>query len=415
MSDKKLRYIDLFSGAGGLTEGFINAGFEPIVHVEIDVNACKTIETRLIYHKLKNENNLEPYYEYLKGNISRKNFIEKFANDKIRNSVINLPIGTHNQKIFETIDNNLATNKVDLIIGGPPCQAYSLVGRARDKNNMKEDPRNFLYREYAKFLKRYSPSIFVFENVMGLITANNGSYFKNMQSYFKRVGYKLDYKIQNSDDFAVLQKRKRIILIGWKKGLDFQYPEFNKSQHNFTIKDIFSDLSKLNPGDQNHITQYTSEPNVYLKKYGIRSDQNFVTQHIARPHNKQDLEIYKIAINKWTENNERLKYNDLPEKLKSHKNQKSFLDRFKVVDLNGCSHTMVAHIAKDGHHYIYPDKNQIRSISIREAARIQSFPDDFYFEGGRTAAFRQIGNAVPPLMSKSIALKIKEQMLNAKR
>ena len=414
MSDKKLRYIDLFSGAGGLTEGFIDAGFEPIVHVEIDVNACKTIETRLIYHKLKKENNLEPYYEYLKGNISRKFFIEKFASNKIRNSVLNLPIGTHNQQIFETIDNNLATNKVDLIIGGPPCQAYSLVGRARDKNNMKEDPRNFLYREYAKFLKRYSPSIFVFENVMGLITANNGSYFKNMQSYFKRVGYELDYKIQHSDDFAVLQRRKRIILIGWKKGLNFQYPEFKKNENNFTIKDIFCDLSKLNPGDHAHVTKYILEPNEYLKKYGIRGNQDFVTQHIARPHNNQDLEIYKIAINKWTKNNERLKYNDLPEKLKSHRNQKSFLDRFKVVDLNSCSHTMVAHIAKDGHHYIYPDINQIRSISVREAARIQSFPDDFYFEGGRTAAFRQIGNAVPPLMSKSIALKIKEQMLNAK-
>ena len=114
---------------------------------------------------------------------------------------------------------------------------------------------------------------------------------------------------------------------------------------------------------------------------------------------------YKIAINKW-EKKERLRYPDLPDILKTHKNEKSFVDRFKVVDPNGFSHTMVAHIAKDGHHYIYPDRKQVRSISVREAARIQSFPDDFFFEGGRSAAFRQIGNAVPPLMASAIANKM---------
>ena len=114
-----------------------------------------------------------------------------------------------------------------------------------------------------------------------------------------------------------------------------------------------------------------------------------------KAHNERDLAIYKIAIKKWLKNEERLKYPDLPEILKTHKNQKSFLDRYKVVDPNGYSHTMVAHISKDGHHYIYPDTKQVRSLSVREAARIQSFSDDFFFEGGRSAAFRQIGNAVP--------------------
>jgi len=146
-----------------------------------------------------------------------------------------------------------------------------------------------------------------------------------------------------------------------------------------------------------------------LKQFYIRTEEEpFVTQHIARPHNERDLKIYNIAINKWLNQKERLKYPDLPEELKTHKNQKSFLDRYKVVDIFGLSHTMVAHIAKDGHHYIYPDKNQVRSLSVREAARIQSFPDNYYFEGGRSAAFKQIGNAVPPLMSKEIAKKIKE-------
>lgn len=410
MEKKKLKYIDLFSGAGGLSEGFIRSGFSPVAHVEIDGNACKTIETRLIYHKLKNNNDLTPYYEYLKGNIDRSSFVEEYGDVAITNSILNFAIGDNNEQIYKEIDKNLGTNIIDLIIGGPPCQAYSLVGRARDVNKMKDDPRNFLYKEYAKFLTRYKPKIFVFENVLGLITADKGSYFRNMQSYFKEAGYELDYTIQKSEDFGVLQKRRRIILIGWRKGLDFKYPAFTKIKNIYKIQDILSDLIKLKPGDQNNISEYNSSITDYLKEFEIRNDIDFVTQHFARPQNERDLEIYKIAINKWLKEGERLKYTDLPTNLKTHKNISSFLDRFKVVDPNGYSHTMVAHISKDGHHYIYPDPKQIRSISVREAARIQSFPDDFYFEGGRSAAFRQIGNAVPPLMAKEIAMQIKRQL-----
>ena len=404
-----MKFIDLFAGAGGLSEGFVEIGFEPVVHVELDSHACRTLETRLVYHKLKKENKLQYYYQYLKGNIDRETFINKYGNKQISNSILNKEIGKDNQYIFDSIDKKLKKSNVELIIGGPPCQAYSLVGRARDKNNMKNDPRNFLYIEYGKFLQKYTPKVFVFENVIGLITANNGKYFKDMQSYFKQIGYHIDYQIQNSEHFGVLQKRKRIILIGWQKNLNFQYPNFDNHTYSFNIRDILSDLKKLKPGEENNITNYTKKPNDYLKQFSIRTEQEpFATLHIARPHNERDLKIYNIAIKKWLDKKERLKYPDLPEELKTHKNQKSFLDRYKVVDIFGLSHTMVAHIAKDGHHYIYPDKNQVRSLSVREAARIQSFPDNYYFEGGRSAAFKQIGNAVPPLMSKEIAKKIKE-------
>jgi len=406
-----MNFIDLFSGAGGLSEGFIRAGFNPIAHVEIDAKACDTLETRLIYHKLKSENRLDIYFEYLSGNISRKELIKQYSNKELSNSVINTSIGGDNNKlIFTEIDNLLGDKTVDLIIGGPPCQAYSLVGRSRDKNRMKDDPRNYLYKEYAKFLKKYSPKVFVFENVIGLISADNGSYFKNMQAYFKRVGYNINYTIQKSEDFGVLQKRRRIILIGWKKELNFNYPVFDKIKSEYTLKDIFYDLKKIRPGYKNPISNYTAPINEYLSKFEIRNGIDFVSQHTTRPHNSQDLEIYKIAIEKLLKCGEKIKYPDLPERLKSHKNEKSFKDRFKVVDLNGFSHTMVAHISKDGHHYIYPDLNQVRSISIREAARIQSFPDDYFFEGGQGAAFRQIGNAVPPLMAKEIAKQIKVQL-----
>lgn len=406
-----LNFIDLFSGAGGLSEGFIKAGFKPIAHVEIDKKACDTLETRLIYHKLTSENKTEKYYDYISEKMTREEFIRDFGNSELSNSVINIPIGGDNNKIiFEKIDKLAKGKQIDLIVGGPPCQAYSLVGRSRDKDGMKNDPRNFLYKEYAKFLKKYEPKVFVFENVMGLITAEKGSYFKNMQAYFKRIGYELDYTIQKSEHFGVLQKRRRIILIGWQKGTDFKYPKFDKLNEKFTISQILSDLKKLKPGDQENVTNYAKPTTAYLEKFELRNGVDFVTQHIARPHNERDLNIYKIAINKWLKKSERLKYPDLPTELKTHKNEKSFIDRYKVVDINGLSHTMVAHIAKDGHHYIYPDNRQIRSISVREAARIQSFPDDFFFEGGRSAAFRQIGNAVPPLMAKEIAQKIKEQL-----
>lgn len=408
---EELNFIDLFSGAGGLSEGFINAGFTPIAHVEIEKSACDTLETRLVYHKLKSENKTQKYYDYISEKMTREDFLKDFANSEISNSVINMQIGGDNNKIiFEKINELAKGKQIDLIVGGPPCQAYSLVGRARDKDGMKNDSRNFLYKEYAKFLKKYEPKVFVFENVMGLITAEKGSYFKNMQAYFKRIGYEIDYTIQKSEDFGVLQKRRRIILIGWQKGTDFKYPSFDKAKGDYTVCQILSDLKKLKPGEQNNITKYAKPTTEYLEKFELRNGVDFVTQHIARPHNERDLNIYKIAINKWLKKSERLKYPDLPTELKTHKNEKSFVDRYKVVDINGLSHTMVAHIAKDGHHYIYPDNKQIRSLSVREAARIQSFPDNFFFEGGRTAAFRQIGNAVPPLMANAIAKKIKEQL-----
>ncbi|NVK63384.1 MAG: DNA cytosine methyltransferase [Flavobacteriales bacterium] len=403
-----MNFIDLFSGAGGLSEGFINAGFKPLAHVEMDSSACKTIETRLVYHKLKSEKNLEAYYEYILGKVSRKEFLVKNSNEEIEKSVINMGIGgKNNQEIFNKIDTLRGQNEVDLIIGGPPCQAYSLVGRSRDKNRMENDPRNYLYKEYAKFLKYFNPRLFVFENVLGLITAKKGDYFKNMKAYFKRIGYQLDYDVLNSSDFGVLQKRKRIILIGWRKDEEFIYPTFEKIKNPYTTKVIFEDLQTLQPGDSNNITKYAKPTNEYLQKFQLRNGVDFVTQHITRNHNERDLEIYEVAIKKLLKDGERLKYPDLPERLKTHKNEYSFLDRFKVVNPDDHSHTMVAHISKDGHHYIFPDLKQIRSLSVREAARIQSFPDDFYFEGGRTAAFRQIGNAVPPLMAKAIATKIK--------
>lgn len=397
-------FIDLFAGASGLSDGFIRAGYNPIAHIEMNEDACYTIRTRTAYHFLKENNEYKNYIKYLKKDISREK-LYSFIPDELIKNTINIEIGNNNiNDIFQTIKKLAKGKEVDFIIGGPPCQAYSMLGRHQE--DIEKDPRNKLYIQYGRFLKEFNPKFFVFENVPGLISAGGGVHLKNLKKYFRKLGYELDYKILNSGDFGVLQSRKRVIIIGWKKDINFEYPDFDKIIHKNTTNDLFKDLKSLNPGEKYDIIEYTSRNNKYLKNSNIRNGLDFVTQHISRPHNAKDLEIYRLAIEKWNENT-RLKYNELPEYLKSHKNEKSFLDRFKVVNGDGLSHTVVAHIAKDGHYYIHPDIHQVRSISVREAARIQSFADDFFFEGSRTSAFKQIGNAVPPLMAYEIAKKMK--------
>jgi DNA (cytosine-5)-methyltransferase 1 len=405
-------FIDLFAGAGGLSEGFIQAGFEPIAHVEIEKAACNTLRTRAAYHYLKSNQKQKIYISYLRGEISREDLYNSVPVE-ILESVINLPIGDENNHIIQKeISKFLGKRKVDLIIGGPPCQAYSLVGRSRSKTNMEGDPRNFLYVQYAKYLEKYQPKMFVFENVLGLKSAKDGLYLAEMEKLFVLKGYKIKLFTLEAIHFGVLQNRKRIIILGWQKNRKVEIPNLEdiRIESHFVVNDLLKDLPLLNAGDGvDKYMQYKSDATPYLKLHSLRNKIDILTQHISRPHKEQDKEIYKIAVNKWDMKQERLNYNDLPELLKSHQNRTSFFDRFKVVAADlAYSQTVVAHIAKDGHYYIHPDIKQNRSISVREAARLQSFPDNYYFEGekegaNRTAAFKQIGNAVPPLMALKIA------------
>lgn len=409
-------YIDLFAGAGGLSEGFFRSGFSPVAYVEVDKYAALTLKTRSAYHYLQQVDNLHVYDEYLAGKISSNDLYSRIPRDLI-NTVINREIADDTiESIFELIDKNMAAvncSHVDVIIGGPPCQAYSLVGRARDPYNKEHDPRNYLYKQYIRFLKRYQPRMFVFENVPGILTASKGELFEDVKRYIDEAGYNIDAKILDASDFGVLQQRKRVILIGWMKGTAYSYPDFNQVNHLYTVNDLLSDLPQMHPGEKILYGDYMTAPTKYLESSGIRKSSDRLIQHITRQHNERDREIYKLAIDLWNTKQERIKYNELPEHLITHRNRKSFLDRFKVVAANlPFSHTMVAHIAKDGHHYIHPDIEQRRSLSVREAARIQSFPDDYFFEGPRTAMFTQIGNAVPPMMAEQIAKKIKHQLLN---
>jgi DNA (cytosine-5)-methyltransferase 1 len=290
---------------------------------------------------------------------------------------------------------------------------------------MLGDKRNYLYKLYAEFLNKFEPSMFVFENVTGLISAKDfdeSFHFQNMQKLFKDCGYCVEYKVLNASDYGVLQNRRRIILIG-KRGRAEScfYPDIpHVTYPGISVSEVLNDLPPLHAGKGSYYScptlSYTGD---YLYDMKIKEhDADAVTFHIARPHTQQDLQIYKIVVSAWNKEHRRISYPDLPENLRTHHNSTAFTDRFKVVasDLP-VSQTIVAHISRDGHYYIHPDIKQNRSLTPREAARLQTFPDNYYFESskgipGRTAAFKQIGNAVPVRMAYCVAMALKNQFKN---
>ena len=399
-------FIDFFAGAGGLSEGFIKAGYVPIAHVEMKKDACDTLKTRAAYHYLREHNQLDIYENYLRNKREGTDGSELWRQVpvEVTNRVIQATIGDKTMKPLKQQLDQLAGGKpIDIIIGGPPCQAYSIAGRARLGESVKDDPRNYLYKYYLRFIRHFKPKMFVFENVMGIESANGGKTWKNIQKYLKRVGYEIKCHEQNSKDFGVLQNRRRMIIVGWQKNSHLKYPEFPQKKVDAIVNDLFSDLPKLHPGEScgKYAEVAASE---FVTSNGIRMPEDVLTLHASRPNKERDIRIYIRAVELWNNGHKRLNYNDLPEELKTHQNRSSFLDRFKVVEGDeSCCHTMLAHISKDGHYFIHPDITQHRSITVREAARIQSFPDNYFFEGPRTAQFVQIGNAVPPMMAKGIA------------
>ena len=414
-------FIDLFAGAGGLSEGFLQAGFKPVAHVEMNAFAAKTLETRSVYYYLKSANNISIYKKYLSGIINREELMQHVP-ASITKTVINATMSDESlPSIFKTIDGIMkirGISSIDVIVGGPPCQAYSLVGRAQSSHMevpMSDDPRNYLYKLYARFLKRYQPRMFVFENVTGIESANGGRTWVNLQECLKSVGYEIECRSQNAHTFGVLQNRRRMIIVGWLQQSGMHYPDFLEIKTDAVVNDLFADLPKLYPGECKD--KYVQDKaSAYVRSFGIRTADDVLTLHNCRPNIERDIKIYRRAVELWNDGHKRLNYNDLPDELKTHKNRHSFIDRFKVVEGDEpCCHTILAHLSKDGHYFIHPDIEQHRSITVREAARIQSFPDSYFFEGPRTSQFVQIGNAVPPLMAKGIAMGIFEQLYKGDR
>ena len=397
---RKLNFIDLFAGCGGLSEGFYRMGFNALANVEIDTTACKTLRTRMKYYGYKN---IEK--KVLEMDITRKDIIKK-------------------------IDNVVKNKVVDIIIGGPPCQAYSSLGRAKDENAMRDDPRNFLFESYVKILNHYFPKFFVFENVTGILTAKvNGEYIINsiIEELGKNYKVKFDPKIMtlNSANYGVPQISKRVIIIGIRKDIDIEPetlykgivkthydPEMNSEESSglkryVTVRDAIEELPPLKPGEGEPIITFVSKRNNEFLKRIRTADDVLLRDHVARNHNKIDIERYvAMSKNKWS-------FKELLEKRKDlrHEKRRVFGNSYAVQWWDLPSKTIIAHLYKDGNQFIHPDYKQGRTFTVREAARIQSFPDDFVFEGPRTEQYKQVGNAVPPLLAEAIAKCLKKNLI----
>lgn len=405
-----MNIIDLFSGAGGLTEGFRH-DYNVIGHVEKEQPASETLKLRDAYYYLQATNNVDLYYDFLNSRISENELLSHIP-ENILNKTINEEINNETlENIFHQLDTVLANeedHEVIGVIGGPPCQAYSTIGRALNAQKKATDVRIYLYRYYIDFLVRYNPTFFVFENVKGLLSfkdTDDELLFPKIQQEFRNAGYELDFRLINTSDYGVPQSRERVIIFGAVNDRNDLINTFfdnleNLKESSISVREAFTGLPALHSGEQNNT--YTFETNSFVERTYRKNANIPLTQNISRPNKPNDLEIYKIIADA-KQNGINLKYNELSKNLITHTHTDKFLDRYKALGWDIPSHTVVAHIAKDGHHYIHPDSHQNRSITVREAARLQGFPDDFYFETSRTAAFTQIGNAVPPILSAKIA------------
>ncbi|MBL7083871.1 MAG: DNA cytosine methyltransferase [Candidatus Aminicenantes bacterium] len=448
----KFYAIDLFAGCGGLSEGFRQAGFDIIAQVEMNKWACETLRSRHLYHGLKEIGKGYFYHRYLRGEVPREKVLNRFSNlrESISHRVIQATFGKDTTEwILEKIESTGKfhnASKFHVLLGGPPCQPYSHVGRARDPFGMENDERHFLYRHYLEIIGCIQPDIFVYENVPGLFTAKarGEEIFIRMLDDFSSLNppYEITPPLEqiyedpcsyilNSADFHIPQRRKRLILIGYKRSLERKNPRIkeiftrlqkqalkNGKEGHLTINDAISDLPSLKPGEGSDgwFGHYNNSTNLKHYQMKMRGDCPGILNHRARTHMKSDLERYRFFIDHHRNGNRVATLNDLRQErsdlIPNHKHLDKFIDRFRVQWWSRPSSTITAHICKDGHYYIHPDINQCRSFTVREAARCQSFPDNFKFEGPRTEQFKQVGNAVPPLLAKVIAVYILKELRN---
>lgn len=397
MANRKYTFIDLFAGCGGLSEGFYRVGFKALAHIEINHWACETLRARMRYYGYKNIDK-----EVIEHDITAPDIINK-------------------------IDEAVAGRTVDVIIGGPPCQAYSTAGRVRDGKGMAKDPRNFLFEKYVEILEYYSPKFFVFENVTGVLSAKvNGNHI--FPRIIQALGNKYDVisdptvLIHNTADYGVPQMRKRVIIMGVRKDIDKTsvtklYNDVIKTHWNpetpleecegrkkfVDVKQAIGDLPAVEPGNDASTENFDYPcDNAFLRRIGKKGVYPLM-DHIARRHNALDRERFTVMIhNHWTFGQLR---KNMPQY--EHEHARVFDNSYVVQWWDMPSKTILAHIHKDGFQFIHPDEKQARSFTVREAARIQSFPDDFVFAGSRGEKYKQIGNAVPPLFAEALAKSVK--------
>jgi len=480
----KIGIIDLFAGPGGLGEGFSRYSvsksnpFKIAISIEKNEFAHKTLTLRSFcrqFNKAPSE-----YYQYLQGKISIEDLYVKFPHEVSlanRESCL-VELGSDqfpHDKVMQTIDKQLDSHfdKNELVvIGGPPCQAYSLIGRSKMSKTagFKSDPRHTLYLEYLRIIADVKPLVFVMENVKGMLSSKlagepiynkilsdlknpNRAIGKETKRKLKKNTYtiyslvskkgpenlsKNDFIIK-SEDYGIPQARHRVIMIAVRNDCNLIPKTLSPSPSKVSVKQTISDLPKLRSGLSKTVDTYenwsrairtyhydaklwktlgrgskfvpsTKEPSIYKTWY---HDNNIggAIDHESRSHIRSDLHRYYYIATQAKKLGRSVKLEDLPKDLlPNHKNVEKaikgkslFNDRFRVQISTKPATTITSHISKDGHYFIHYDPKQCRSLTVREAARLQTFPDNYKFEGPRTAQYHQVGNAVPPLLAKQIA------------
>ncbi|RDK82575.1 UNVERIFIED_ORG: DNA (cytosine-5)-methyltransferase 1 [Idiomarina abyssalis] len=504
MKSDEVLVIDLFAGPGGLGEGISSVEaskgiypFKTALSVEKENCAHKTLTTRAFFRKIRHKDSaLNDYYDYVKGKITREDLFSLYHRESSAalQETLEGPkeLGKDNTLIYSRIKDLVSAHKgPKVLIGGPPCQAYSLAGRSRNAGikeyTAEKDKRHFLYMEYLKILAIAQPEVFLMENVKGILSAKiNGkvmfpSILKDLRNPGKVVKDKTTkrYRIYslvteadnplnpqypkssdfiiNTEDFGVPQARQRVILLGVREDIKSIPSTLKKTDNsNLYIENILSDLPLVRSGLSRKLDSheewektvhrnaeklenilleagYTkkqigsldlkphsglSRKNMLCSDLGVPKipeplsswlvDMNLgaVLNHETRGHIETDLLRYAFcAAHAQLNNGASPKSKDFPASLApDHANWKTgtYADRFRVQSANKCSTTITSHISKDGHYFIHYDPKQCRSLTVREAARLQTFPDNYFFEGSRTQQYVQVGNAVPPYLARQI-------------
>lgn len=371
--------VDLFCGAGGMSLGFSQEGFRPLLAIDIEKVCCQT-------------------YFFNHFNVSKQNIIVGDIKDK-----------------YAQFKDMTGDNSVDILIGGPPCQSFSMANRQR----IIDDPRNYLYKYYLETVKNLLPKIFIMENVKGMLPFAE----QIIEDFKTSCGYNVSYHIFNAKDFSIPQNRERIFFIGVRHDLDIipqniieNIIDESKYMSTFHLIDAINDLKPLCADNQKNKTDVNSEisgkkidflefqiNNAYTKLINNNNKIKCIYNHKARYNNERDIEIFSKMHQGDKADSPRIK-DIMPYNSRQH----IFKDKYYKLKENDICKTITAHMKFDCNMYIHP--TQARGLTPREAARVQSFPDDYFFLGAYTKTFMQIGNSVPPLLSRIIAKVIKQYL-----